>query len=147
MRGLQILKIRFLYSIILATSFQQCTQPLATFLFTLGLSSISFECVNTPQQEDGCSCGAFALAGVLAHANGTLFNHFTPRHVTCFRSDMCHSIQTGTLIMHFTLANRAQAKRKAPVNDDIMHKLLRIDSSPFVSLKRTLIDECQVSSQ
>ena len=49
--------------------------------------------------------------------------------------------------MDFTLATSAQAKLKAPEDDDIMHKLLRADRSPSLSLKRTLTDDYQVSSK
>ena len=49
--------------------------------------------------------------------------------------------------MHFTLATRAQAKRNAPEDNDIMNKLLRADRSSSLNLKRTLTDDCQVSSK
>ena len=127
--------------------FQQFTQPLATFLTTLGLSSIAFEYANTPQQDDGCSCGAFALAGILAHANDTIFSHFAPRHVTCFRRDMYHSILTGTLLMHFTLSKRAQTQGEAPEDEVIKHPLLRTDRASPPTLKRTLSEEWQESTK
>ena len=87
----------------LTSFYKRLKEPLAAFLGTLGIYNISFRYAMVPQQEDGCSCGIFTLAGILAHVHNTPFFEFNTGHVSCCHHDLLWSIIECKLIINYSL--------------------------------------------
>ena len=85
--------------------FERLKEPLAAFLGILGISNISSHYAMVPQQEDGCSCGIFTIAGILAHVHNTPIFEFHTGHVACCRANLLRSIIECKLIIHHSLVS------------------------------------------
>ena len=64
----------------LNSCFTRLQEPLALFLGTLDIHDIIFHYTTVPQQ-DGCSCGIYTLAGIIAHVQNTAILDFNAGHL------------------------------------------------------------------
>jgi Ulp1 family protease len=103
------------------------TQPLIhQFLTALGCNNITFINGRTAQQEDGCSCGIFTIAGIIAHINNTQLT-LNKQDVACFRKSIFYSIVQNRLDPSLTAV---ETRKRPQIN-------LREDNT-----KRLRINDC-----
>ena len=82
----------------LESNFNQFIQPITDFLRALNITeNIEFTVAPNPQQIDGHSCGVYALAGVLALAQGNMNWTLSAAQAACMHQDLCQSIIDVTL--------------------------------------------------
>ena len=80
------------------------------FLTDIGCHNITINYASTAQQEDGCSCGIFVLAGIIMHIynrQSTLHRH----EVSCFRRELFYSVLRNRLSTEHSLKTLGTHKR------------------------------------
>ena len=93
--------------------FEQYKNPLLKFLTKLGCNNISFNFFQTGQQEDGCSCGIFAIAGIITHIHNLAQLTLNKKDISCLRKDFFHSILLNKLFIHSPMMFSTTLKRKS----------------------------------
>jgi hypothetical protein len=91
--------------------FEEMQSLLHQFLTELGYKNIMFLYGQVAQQEDGCSCGIFALAGVISQISNTHLTVFNPERVSAFRKALFYSIVQNRLSKDTLLAAVGSRKR------------------------------------
>jgi hypothetical protein len=91
--------------------FEEMQHSLHQFLTELGCKNIRFLYGQVAKQEDGCSCGIFALAGIISQISNTHLTAFNTEGVTAFRKALFHSIVQNRLSLDTLLAAVGSRKR------------------------------------
>lgn len=92
--------------------FDDCRTPLNQFLTGIGCKDISYNYAQTAQQEDGCSCGIFVLAGIIMHINNRQLQPLHRHDVSCFRRELFQSVLLHRLNIDQTPEKKSKLQRK-----------------------------------
>ncbi len=104
---------KVIYLLTMRNKFEDFQTLLHQFHTDIGCNNIIFNYAKTAQQEDGCSCGIFVLAGILVHIYiyNRQPNPFYSNDVSCLRRELFHSVLLSRLSIEQSLKALGTHKR------------------------------------